>query len=124
MFGIRRPAARSRGSLACQVKFLVDAQLSHKVAAWLIAQGHEAQAVREVGLRDADDCAIWRHALQTGAAILTKDEDFAARSAQAANAPVVVWLRIAQLLERGFAYLAGAASARHRATGDTGQSFG
>jgi predicted nuclease of predicted toxin-antitoxin system len=76
------------------VKFLIDAQLSHKLAAWLIAHGHEAQAVREVGLRDADDSAIWRHALQTGAAILTKDEDFAARSAQAANAPVIVWLRV------------------------------
>ena len=76
------------------MKFLIDAQLSHKVAAWLIAQGHEAQAVREVGLRDADDSAIWRHALQTGAAILTKDEDFAARSIQASNTPVIVWLRV------------------------------
>lgn len=76
------------------MKFLIDTQLSHKLAAWLIAQGHEAQAVREVGLRDADDSAIWGYALQTGAAILTKDEDFAARAAQAENAPVIVWLRI------------------------------
>ncbi len=75
------------------MKFLIDAQLSHKLASWLVAQGYQAQAVREVGLREADDSAIWRHALQTGAAILTKDEDFAARSVQAAQAPVIVWLR-------------------------------
>jgi predicted nuclease of predicted toxin-antitoxin system len=76
------------------VRFLVDAQLSHKLSAWLIAQGHEAQAVREVGLQDADDGAIWRYAMQAGAAILTKDEDFAARSALATDSPVIVWLRI------------------------------
>jgi predicted nuclease of predicted toxin-antitoxin system len=40
------------------VRFLVDAQLSHKLSAWLITQSHEAQAVREVGLQDADDGAI------------------------------------------------------------------
>jgi predicted nuclease of predicted toxin-antitoxin system len=76
------------------VKFLIDAQLSHKLAAWLIAQGHEAQAVREVSLRDADDSAIWAYALKNDVVILTKDEDFAARSAQATNVPVIVWLRV------------------------------
>ncbi len=57
------------------MKFLVDAQLPPTLAHWLREQGHEAQPVREVGLREAEDRAIWAHGLRTGAAILTKDED-------------------------------------------------
>lgn len=76
------------------MKFLVDAQLPPALAAWLREQGHEAQAVREVGLREAHDEIIWAYAQQTGAAILTKDEDFAMRCEQVAAGPVIVWLRI------------------------------
>ena len=49
---------------------------------------------REVGLKEAKDAAIWQHALQNNAAILTKDEDFAERCLRSQNPPVVVWLRI------------------------------
>ena len=51
-------------------------------------------AVREVGLREAKDSAIWQYALQNNAAILTKDEDFAERCLRTQSPPVVVWLRI------------------------------
>jgi predicted nuclease of predicted toxin-antitoxin system len=44
------------------VKFLVDAQLPPALALWLCEAGHEAQAVREAGLREAEDGAIWNHA--------------------------------------------------------------
>lgn len=63
------------------MKFLVDA-------------GHEAAHVEDADLRDAEDSEIWMHALESGAVIMTKDEDFAARSTQAATAPVIVWLRV------------------------------
>lgn len=76
------------------MKFMLDAQLPPALAVWLREQGHEAQAVREVGLREADDGAIWNYARQTDAAILTKDEDFAVRSQQTSDGPVVVWLRV------------------------------
>jgi predicted nuclease of predicted toxin-antitoxin system len=76
------------------VKFLVDAQLPPAVARWLRDAGHDAQAVREVGLREAEDDEIWRHALATGAVIITKDEDFPIRAQQTDTSPVVVWLRI------------------------------
>jgi predicted nuclease of predicted toxin-antitoxin system len=76
------------------VKFLVDAQLPPAVARWLREVGHDAQAVREVGLREAEDDDIWQHALATGAAILTKDEDFPHRAQQTDTSPVIVWLRI------------------------------
>ena len=51
-------------------------------------------AVREIGLLDARDAAIWQYALQNDAAIMTKDEDFAERCARSQNPPVVIWLRI------------------------------
>ena len=76
------------------MRFLVDAQLPPALACWLREAGHEAEHVEDVSLREADDGAIWAHALQSGAIIVTKDEDFAARSAQAATAPTIVWLRV------------------------------
>jgi len=78
------------------VKFLIDAQLPPLLAVWLQEAGHEAVHVRDIGLREADDGAIWDHAMQTGAAIVTKDEDFVARAAHAADSapPVIVWLRV------------------------------
>ena len=50
------------------------------LARWLCEAGHEAVHVEEVGLRNSNDDALWTHALQNDAAIMTKDEDFAARS--------------------------------------------
>ena len=76
------------------MKFLIDAQLPPAVACWLRDAGHDAQAVRGAGLREAEDDTIWRHALATGVAILTKDEDFPIRAQQADTSPVIVWLRI------------------------------
>ena len=61
------------------MKFLVDAQLPPALAHWLREAGHEAQAVRDIGLRDASDTIIWHHARATRAIIVTKDEDFARR---------------------------------------------
>lgn len=78
----------------------MDAQLPPALARWLREQGYEAQAVREVGLREAGDSAIWAYARRTSAVILTKDEDFAARSLQTAEGPPVVWLRVGNTSNR------------------------
>ncbi len=59
------------------MKFLVDAQLPPALAVCLREAGHEAKHVDDVGLRDAEDGAVWAHALQGGLIIVTKDEDFA-----------------------------------------------
>jgi predicted nuclease of predicted toxin-antitoxin system len=76
------------------VKFLVDAQLPPTLADWLRELGYEADAVRDVGLREAHDEAIWAYAHRNGAVVLTKDEDFAVRCEQTDAGPVIVWLRI------------------------------
>lgn len=56
---------------------MVDAQLPPALAPWLREAGYDAQAVREVGLREADEGGIWGHAQAQGRVIVTKDEDFA-----------------------------------------------
>lgn len=76
------------------MRFLVDAQLPPALARWLCEQGHEAQHVEDVGLRDAEDGSIWEYALTVETVIVTKDEDFAERAARDSNSPVIVWLRI------------------------------
>ena len=76
------------------MKFLVDAQLPPALAHWLREAGYDAQAVREVGLREAEDRAIWRHAQTQGRVIITKDEDFALRAQIGVGGPMIVWLRI------------------------------
>ena len=82
------------------MKFLVDAQLPPALARWLCEAGHEAQAVRELGLRDAKDADIWNHALATGAAIITKDEDFPQRAQQTNTSPAIVWVCIGNASNR------------------------
>jgi predicted nuclease of predicted toxin-antitoxin system len=82
------------------MRFLADAQLPPALVIWLREQGHEAEAVREAGLREAGDGAIWAYALRTGAVILTKDEDFAVRSQQTSDGPAVVWLRVGNASNR------------------------
>ncbi len=76
------------------MRFLVDAQLPPALARWLVGKGHEAEHVADCGLADASDRAIWRYALDVGAVILTKDEDFSVRKTLEPAGPVVVWIRL------------------------------
>jgi predicted nuclease of predicted toxin-antitoxin system len=76
------------------VKFLIDAQLPVALAETLRCMGHEAKAVREVGLRDAEDESIWQFAKAQQLTIITKDEDFAERSIRNLDGPAVIWLRV------------------------------
>ena len=82
------------------MKFVIDAQLPPVLANALREAGHDAQAVRELGLREAEDSDIWDYALSHQAAILTKDQDFAERLMSSRSAPVIVWLRIGNTSNR------------------------
>ncbi len=70
------------------------------LATWLIQQGHTAQHVDDLGLRNADNIAIWNHASESGAIIITKHEDFAERTTRTTTGPVIVWLRIGNATTR------------------------
>jgi predicted nuclease of predicted toxin-antitoxin system len=76
------------------VKLLIDAQLPPALEPVLVRLGHDALHVRSVGLRNATDPMVWDYAVREGAAILTKDEDFAARRLRERDGPVIVWLRV------------------------------
>lgn len=76
------------------MKFLVDAQLPPALARYLCAQGHDATHVFDVGFVVADDLAIWKHAYQSQATIITKDEDFMDRLLVAKEVTPVVLIRI------------------------------
>ena len=82
------------------MRFLVDAQLPPALAAWFTGQGHPAQAVRDVGLRNATDTVIWNTSRQQGWILVTKDEDFVERGLQTLDGPQVVWLRIGNCTNR------------------------
>jgi predicted nuclease of predicted toxin-antitoxin system len=74
--------------------FLVDAQLPPSLANWFAVKGHSGIAVRDIGLRDSPDTAIWTYAQCTDAVIVTKDEDFAQLAAIRRPPPRVLWIRL------------------------------
>ena len=76
------------------MRLLVDAQLPPALAAILRANGHDAVHLFDVAPRNADDAAIWQLATSDNRVIVTKDEDFAARSKLAPSGPQVLWLRV------------------------------
>ena len=76
------------------MRFLVDAQLPPAFVDWLVERGYEAKAVRDLGLREASDAAIWSAAKDAGWIVVSKDEDFVEFVLQAESSPRVVWLRI------------------------------
>ena len=82
------------------MRFLVDAQLPPALAPWLTARGHEAKAVREVGLRNASDSTIWKYATTEHCVVLTKDEDFVERTLRTSAGPQIVWFRIGNCTNR------------------------
>lgn len=82
------------------MRFLVDAQLPPALARMITRAGHTAEHVVDLGMLDADDSPIWDYALQHGAVIVTKDEDFPHRSGQSATVPAIVWLRIGNASRR------------------------
>lgn len=58
------------------MRFLVDANLSPRVAERLRSEGHDAVAAREVGLADASDDEILDHAIGDDRVIISHDTDF------------------------------------------------
>ena len=76
------------------MRFLVDAQLPPALARLLNDRAHVAEHVNDVGLGASPDRELWRYALEHGAVIVTKDEDFADMAALGGNAPTIVWVRV------------------------------
>jgi predicted nuclease of predicted toxin-antitoxin system len=72
----------------------LDAHLSPRLACWINDNlGYQAVALRDLGLRDADDTEIFARAKEADVTILTKDKDFADMVIRLGSPPKVVWLR-------------------------------
>ena len=76
----------------------LDAQISPALAPWIPSTfGVETRALRDVGLRDvglcdATDDAIFRSAKTAGATVMTKDSDFVKLQHHRGSPPQVIWL--------------------------------
>jgi predicted nuclease of predicted toxin-antitoxin system len=75
------------------VKLLFDHNLSHRLLHALQNEYPGSQHVRNVGLAQASDEAVWQYAAQHGLNIITKDADFHQRSFLFGHPPKVVWIR-------------------------------
>ena len=71
----------------------IDAQLSPAIAFW-IAENFDAKAValRDLGLRDAEDIEIFDAAKKANAVVMTKDSDFASLLERFDSPPKIIWL--------------------------------
>ncbi|MBD1834345.1 DUF5615 family PIN-like protein [Cyanobacteria bacterium FACHB-472] len=71
----------------------VDAQLSPGIAPWIANTfGVTAVALRDIGLRDAEDYEIFEAAKAQGAIVMTKDRDFVDLVDRYGVPPQIIWL--------------------------------
>lgn len=73
------------------MRFLIDQQLPKRLAAVLRELGHDAMHVKDLGMTEASDIEISAKAIEFGATIVTKDDDFVKL---ARIGPKVVWIRL------------------------------
>lgn len=74
------------------MKLLLDENLSYRLVPGLQAAYPGSSQVTLVGLGGADDRAVWRHALDHGYVLVTKDDDFLDLSALYGPPPIVIRL--------------------------------
>ena len=76
------------------MKLLFDENLSHYLVGRIATLFPGSVHVRDVGLAQGEDRAIWDHARANGHAIVSKDEDFAERALLEGPPPKVVWIQL------------------------------
>ena len=81
------------------MRFLIDEQLPPALVDWLARHGQEAEHVYDLSILRLSDHMIVARAVEIGAVILTKDEDFRRLAGEAAGVRVV-WLRVGNLPNR------------------------
>ena len=76
------------------MKLWIDAQLSPVLAVWITENfaDIEATAVRDLGLRDAEDPVIFFSARTADAAVMTKDSDFVELQQRNGAPPKIIWV--------------------------------
>jgi len=89
----------------------IDAQLPAALAQWIQDKFRiEAQAVRDLGLRDAKDHVIFKAAREANVVVMSKDEDFRLLVERLGPPPQVLWVtcgntsnaRLREILTKSF----------------------
>lgn len=76
------------------MKLLFDQNLSPRLPRLLADVYPGSLHVREAGLLEAEDSAVWDYARHHGFVIVSKDSDFQARSLLYGSPPKFIWLRV------------------------------
>ena len=76
------------------MKLLFDQNLSPRLRRLLADVYEDSAHVRELGMAEALDTAIWSYAAENGYTIVSKDSDFLQRSLALGFPPKVIWLRM------------------------------
>jgi predicted nuclease of predicted toxin-antitoxin system len=88
------------------MKLWIDAQLPPTLATWLNSNFEvEASALRELGLRDAQDTEIFNAARDANAVIMTKDSDFIDLVCRLGTPPQIIWLTCGNVTNRNLQQL-------------------
>ncbi|WRH67897.1 MAG: DUF5615 family PIN-like protein [Planktothrix sp. GU0601_MAG3] len=75
------------------MKIWVDAHLSPAIATWITNTfGVTVVALRDIGLRDAEDPEIFEAAKAQGVVMMTKDSDFVDLVERLGSPPQIIWL--------------------------------
>ena len=76
------------------MKLWIDAQLSPSLAKWISENFTtiEAVAIRDLGLRDAEDQIIFFSARETDVTVMTKDSDFLELQRRLGAPPKIIWV--------------------------------
>lgn len=75
-------------------RLLLDQMLPVRLCRRLADVFETVAHVEALGLEEASDAEIWRHARATGFSIVTKDVDYQALLATEGPPPRVIWLRL------------------------------
>lgn len=71
----------------------IDAQMSPAIADWIAANFPVACfAIRNLGLRDAEDREIFLEAREQSAIVMTKDSDFILLQNELGSPPKIIWI--------------------------------
>jgi len=83
------------------MRIWIDAHISPGIAAWLNETfDHEAQSLRGLGLRDADDLTIFMKAKESDVIFVTKDSDFVDLIETRGSPPKVILLKTGNTTNR------------------------
>ena len=81
----------------------LDAQLSPRLARWIEENfGVDCLPVRDFGLRDSEDVAIFQKARDAGVVIMTKDEDFVHLVERNGSPPQIIWVTSGNMPNESF----------------------